>query len=330
MPTQLQCLMVREASQTPQIELTDVHPGDLPAGDVTIRVEYSSLNYKDALACQGHRGVIKRLPHIPGIDAAGEVIQSSDSELPVGSRVLVTGYDLGQGTWGGWCQQIRVPAEWVIELPDGISARQAMAIGTAGFTAAQSVLAIERNEVTPESGEILVTGATGGVGSVAVSLLAKLGYSVVAISRKADQSERLLELGAGRVISPDELSDDSARPMLSAKWAGAIDTVGGDVLTSILRSTQLNGCVTTCGLVAGADLEMTLYPFLLRGISLCGIASADCPRSRRLQIWELLSQDWQLDLENWTNELKLSDVLQAIESILAGKHLGRSIVKLPE
>ncbi len=325
--TDLRCLMVKEASESPRIEQTIVSLGDLPAGDVTIRVEYSSLNYKDALACQGHRGVVKSLPHIPGIDAAGTVSESSEPTLPPGTPVLVTGYDLGQGTWGGWCEAIRVPAQWVVRIPSGLSPRTAMAIGTAGFTAAQSVLAIQRNEVQPSDGEILVTGATGGVGSVAVSLLAKLGYHVVAVSRKADQTERLVELGAGRVISTDEISDDSSRPMLSAKWAGAIDTVGGDVLTSILRSTKLGGCVTTCGLVAGADLDMTLYPFLLRGISLCGIASADCPRPRRLQIWDLLSQDWQLDLEAWTNELQFSDVPAAVQSILAGNHIGRTIIK---
>lgn len=321
--------MVTEASETPKLELTSVATSDLPAGDVTIQIEYSSLNYKDALASLGHRGVVKRLPHIPGIDAAGEITQSSNKDLPVGSRVLVTGYDLGQGTWGGWCQQIRVPAEWVVRLPDGLSTREAMAIGTAGFTAAQSVLAIERNEVTPNSGEILVTGATGGVGSVALTLLSQLGYQAVAVTRKPQLSEHLIAQGATRVISAAELSSDNARPMLSASWAGAIDTVGGQVLNDILRSTRLGGCVTACGLVAGSELDMTLFPFLLRGISLCGIASADCPRDKRLQIWDKLASTWRVNLAPWTTEIGLDEVPDAVAKILAGENVGRTVIKLP-
>lgn len=301
----------------------------LPVGDVTIQVAYSSLNYKDALAYQGHRGIVKKLPHIPGIDAAGIVIDSSSELYRVGDHVLVTGYDLGQGHWGAWSELIRVPAEWIVPLPNSLSPREAMIYGTAGFTAAQSVMALQRNDVSPAMGEVVVTGATGGVGSLAVRLLSHQGYEVVAVTGKADQHDALLACGAKRVIGRTEIADDSTRPLLSATWAGAIDTVGGPILQSLLRSTRYGGCVTACGLVAGAELSMTVYPFLLRGVSLCGIASGDCPMAKRRQIWELLAGDWKPEnLNSLVTESKLEQLPDYVDQILAGKIVGRVAVKI--
>ncbi len=303
--------------------------GRLPEGDVTIEVAYSSLNYKDALAYQGHRGVVKKLPHIPGIDAAGTVIDSSSEHYRSGDQVLVTGYDLGQGHWGGWSELIRVPADWIVPLPNSLTPREAMVYGTAGFTAAQSVLALQRNDVSPYMGEVVVTGATGGVGSLAVRLLSHLGYQVVAVTGKTDQHAALLACGAKRVVDRTEIADDSTRPLLSATWAGAIDTVGGPVLQTLLRSTRYGGCVTACGLVAGADLSMTVYPFLLRGVSLCGIASADCPMAKRRRIWELLAGTWKPNnLDSLVTEVSLEQLPEQVERILAGQIVGRVLVKL--
>lgn len=303
----------------------------LPAGDVTIQVAYSSLNYKDALAYQGHRGVVKQLPHIPGIDAAGTVIDSSSELYRVGDQVLVTGYDLGQGHWGAWSELIRVPAEWIVPLPNSLTLHEAMIYGTAGFTAAQSVMALQRNDVSPDMGEVVVTGATGGVGSLAVRLLSHLGYAVVAVTGKDDQHAALLACGAKRVVGRTAIADDSTRPLLSAAWAGAIDTVGGPILQSLLRSTRYGGCVTACGLVAGAELSMTVYPFLLRGVSLCGIASGDCPMAKRRQIWELLAGDWKpKNLDSLITEVNLEQLPEQVERILAGKIVGRVLVKFSE
>lgn len=298
------------------------------SGEVTIEVAYSSLNYKDAMAYQAHRGVVKQLPHIPGIDAAGTVVESQSSDYRVGDQVVVTGNDLGQGAWGGWSQLIRVPAEWIVALPENLTLRQAMIYGTAGFTAAQSVMALQRNEVAPAAGEIVVTGASGGVGSLAVRILAHLGYDVVAVTGKPEQHASLLACGAKRVLDRSAVADDSKRPLLSATWAGAIDTVGGPVLQSLLRATKYGGCVTACGLVAGAELSMTVYPFLLRGVTLCGIASADCPLAKRKEIWQLLAGPWKpANLESMVSEVGLEQLPEQVERILAGQNVGRVLVR---
>lgn len=297
-------------------------------GNVTIEVAYSSLNYKDALAYRAHRGVVKQLPHIPGIDAAGTVVDSDSADYRVGDQVIVTGNDLGQGSWGGWSELIRVPDEWIVALPENLTLRQAMIYGTAGFTAAQSVMALQRNEVDPASGEIVVTGASGGVGSLAVRILAHLGYDVVAVTGKPEQHASLLACGARRVLDRSAVADDSNRPLLSATWAGAIDTVGGPVLQSLLRSIKYGGCVTACGLVAGAELSLTVYPFLLRGVTLCGIASADCPMAKRKEIWQLLAGAWKpANLESMVAEVGLEQLPEQVECILAGQNVGRVLVR---
>jgi acrylyl-CoA reductase (NADPH) len=302
---------------------------DLPDGEVLIRVAYSSLNYKDALAATGRPGVARKFPHVPGIDAAGEVAESTAAEFQKGQKVLVTGYDLGAGRWGGWSEYVRVPAEWVVPLPPGLSLVETMRLGTAGFTAALSVDALRRHEITPQSGEIVVTGATGGVGCLAVAMLAGLGYAVVAVTGKTDRHDWLKQLGAARVIGRGDVDVKGGNPLLKAAWAGAVDTVGGNVLTTILRSTHIGGCVTACGLVAGAELAMTVFPFILRGVTLCGIDSGWCKRERRLELWRLMAGDWKPDrLAEISTEIPLKDVDEPVRRILAGGIAGRTVVRV--
>ena len=302
---------------------------DLPEGDVVIRVHWSSLNYKDALAAQAHPGVAGPLPHVPGIDAAGVVAASSDSQFHVGDQVLVTGYELGAPAWGGWSEYIRVPAEWIVRLPDGLDLRSTMVIGTAGFTAAQCVRELETNSVTPDSGPVLVTGATGGVGVFAVRLLAQLGYEVHAVSGKASHHQALMDLGVTEVHGREILQDNPKRPLLSATWAGAVDTVGGQLLVALLKSTKVNGCVAACGLVAGAELNTTVYPFILRGTKLAGVTSSLCPRAAREEIWRRLAGPWQLELsDDWVDQVTLRQLPEAVQRILDGKVAGRVVVRV--
>lgn len=300
---------------------------ELPPGDVVIDVEWSCLNYKDALAAKGHPGVAPQLPHVPGIDSAGVVSSSSDPRFAAGDRALVTGYDQGGARWGGYSGRVRVPADWPVPLPDSLTTRQAMTYGTAGFTAAQCVQAIAE-KVAPDRGPVLVTGSTGGVGVFAVAILAKLGYTVLAVTGKPEAEPLLRQLGATEILPRDAVADDSGRPMLKARWAAAVDTVGGSVLETVLRSTDYRGVVSACGLVAGDRLDTTVYPFLLRGLTLAGIDSAKCPREPRLAIWELLAGDWRIDLpDGLISEVTLDELPEAFERILAGKMQGRQLVK---
>jgi acrylyl-CoA reductase (NADPH) len=312
-------------------EVTEARDQDLPEGDVLIEVHWSSVNYKDALAAKGHPGVAPLLPHIPGIDAAGRVIASSSSRVLVDQSVLVTGYDLGGKRWGGWSQRIRVPADWVVPVPTELSEREAMVYGTAGLTAAQCVLRLLDAHVTPECGPIVVTGATGGVGCLAVMLLHRLGYEVVASSGKTEAVDWLRDLGATEVIDRDEVRNAMDKPLATPKWAGAIDTVGGQTLASLLRSTRINGCVAACGMVGGTDLPMTVYPFILRGTVLAGVTSQNCPHNLRTEIWSNLAGSWRLPaLERITTIVKLADLSHVVEQTLAGKLQGRAIVSLDE
>jgi acrylyl-CoA reductase (NADPH) len=309
--------------------ITDVETSQLPPGEVTLRVEYSSANYKDALACGGHSGVVKTLPHIPGIDAAGTVVASTVPQFTAGAKVLITGYELGAGCWGGWAELVRVPADWVIPLPVGLSLREAMILGTAGFTAAQSVQALQRAEITPDRGPVVVTGATGGVGCLAVMLLSKLGYRVAAVTGKVEQHAWLQSLGATEILPREAVYDDSDRPLLKPRWAGAIDTVGGRTLGTLLRSLEHRGCVAACGLVGGMDLPITVYPFILRGVKLDGIDSAQCPGDKRREIWKLLANRWKLDgLERVAHEFRLDDVGDVVRQMLAGRSIGRPLIRI--
>jgi acrylyl-CoA reductase (NADPH) len=323
------CLMVRrddDGAVSCRVEETTVD--QLPPGDVLIQVSGSSLNYKDALACRAHEGVVKSLPHVPGIDCVGRVVESTHPECCPSDPVLVTGYELGAGQWGGFAEFVRVPAEWVVRLPAELTPDEAMTYGTAGFTAAQCVEKIVDHGVTPDDGEIVVTGATGGVGCLAVALLVKLGYRVAAVTGKPEQAGMLQRLGAASILSREEASDASDRPMLKSRWAAAVDTAGGNVLATLVRSLNYRGCVTACGLVAGDQLPLTVYPFLLRGVTLYGIDSAKCPREPRLEIWRRLSLEWKLhDLEFLRREVTLSEVPGVVDEMLAGKSHGRILVR---
>jgi acrylyl-CoA reductase (NADPH) len=302
---------------------------DLPAGDVLIQVMYSSLNYKDALSATGNRGVTRRYPHTPGIDAAGIVAQSAHAAFMPGDQVLVTGYDLGMNTSGGFGQYIRVPADWVVKLPENLSLKESMIYGTAGFTASLSVLKLVDHGLTPDSGDILVTGATGGVGSLAVSILSKIGYPVTAATGKTDQHDFLKKLGAKTVISRADISDDSDRPLLKARWAGVVDTVGGNMLASALKSTFQRAAVTCCGNVASPVFPATVYPFILRGITLYGIDSASTPMPLRQQIWQKIAGEWKIGhLDLLHTQIPLEGLENAIDRMLSGGQHGRVIVSL--
>lgn len=301
---------------------------DLPAGEVLVRVEYSSLNYKDALSASGNRGVTRSYPHTPGIDAAGIVVESAVEEVRPGDAVIVTSYDLGMNTPGGFGQYIRVPSSWVVSLPNGLTLKESMILGTAGLTAGLSVSKVVA-VVSPEEGPVLVTGATGGVGSVAVAILAKLGYEVVAVSGKSDAEAYLKGLGAKEVVGREQLADQKARPLLKVRWAGAIDTVGGDMLAAAIKSTQPNGIVTCCGNVASAELNVTVYPFILRGITLAGIDSQGCPMALRQKVWAKLADGWKFDeMESLCQVSSLDDLSDHIEAMLQGRLSGRILVDL--
>jgi putative YhdH/YhfP family quinone oxidoreductase len=300
---------------------------DLPVGDVLIRVAYSSLNFKDALASQGHPGVVRTFPHLPGIDCAGTVVESSSPEYKSGDEVLVTGYELGAGHWGGYSAFARVPAEWIVRLPPGLSVREAMIYGTAGFTAAQCVSAIVDRGIRPDRGPVVVTGSTGGVGCIAVAILAKLGYEVAAVTGKPEHHDFLKRLGAKSILGRDEVGDTSDRPLLNARWAAAVDTVGGNPLATIIRLIDHRGCVAACGLVAGADLDLTVYPFILRGVTLAGIDSAKCPRPERLEMWNRLAGPWKVaQLNDVADEVTFDKLPDRIERILSGQIVGRTLV----
>jgi putative YhdH/YhfP family quinone oxidoreductase len=301
---------------------------DLPAGEVLIRVAYSSLNYKDALSATGNKGVTRHYPHTPGIDAAGEVAACTTDAFAPGDQVLVTGWDLGMETDGGFGQYVRVPADWVLPLPAGMSLRESMILGTAGLTAAMATHRIAA-EVSPGLGEVLVTGASGGVGSLAVALLAKLGFAVVAVSGKPDAADHLRELGAGEVITREAASEGHDRPLLKARWGGVVDTVGGEILAAAIKATRPYGVVTACGLVASPELRVNVFPFILRGVTLAGIDSQTCPRVMRQGLWSRLAGDWKLEgLDRLAREVRLEDLEEAIMDILAGKLRGRTLVDL--
>lgn len=302
---------------------------ELDAGEVVVRVAYSALNYKDGLASQGHSGVARKFPLVLGIDAVGEVIASEVERFSAGDQVLIAHAKFGTAHDGGFAAYVRVPADWVYVLPTGLTPKEAVTLGTAGFTAAQSVEQIVKHEIVPDAGDVLVTGATGGVGIFAVKLLSKLGYRVVASSGKIDKHQWLIQQGAAEVITRQQTLDESATPLLKGRWAAAIDTVGGATLVSVIRSAKRNACVTACGLVAGHELGLTVYPFILRGVTLCGIDSANVKRETRTRLWNKIATQWMLDVTGLTNDVTLEELPDEIERILAGKVFGRTIIKMP-
>jgi acrylyl-CoA reductase (NADPH) len=304
---------------------------DLPAGEVLIKVQYSSLNYKDALSATGNKGVTRRYPHTPGIDAAGVVEESSSSPFTVGDKVVVTGNDLGSNTSGGFAGYIRVPADWVVKLPQQLTLERSMMLGTAGFTAALSVHRLQAIGITPDRGSVLVTGATGGVGCIAVMILAKLGYHVLASTGKASSEKFLTGLGAHEVLTREDVKESSGKGLLPGRWAGVVDTVGGEILDSAIRASKLEGAVASCGNVISGDLKTSIYPFILRGVSLLGINSAFAPMTIRQTLWQKLSHEWFIDkLDCVVTETTLDGLEKFIKLILQGGVQGRVLVRIEE
>lgn len=305
---------------------------DLPPGDVLVAVHYSSLNYKDAMSATGNKGITRKYPHTPGIDAAGVVELSRNPNFATGDEVIVTGYDLGMNTCGGYGQYIRVPAEWVVKKPEQLTLKEAMIIGTAGFTAASALYKLELMEQSPGRGPVVVTGATGGVGSLSVALLSKAGYEVIAITGKENGSEYLQHLGAAQVEKRDFVNDTSGKALLKPRWANAIDTVGGNTLVTLLKACKVDGCVVSTGLVSSPQLpNMTVYPFILNGVSLLGIGSAETAMTTRLAIWNKLATDWNINekLSVIAKEVDLEELNDTyIDMILEGKIMGRIVVNL--
>jgi len=331
LPETFRCYLVtKDAAGRVSGQITQRRLNELPPGDVLIRVEYSSLNYKDALAAAGHPGVNKVFPHVPGVDAAGYVAESGVYEFVEGDPVLVTGFDMGANRWGGYAEYVRVPQDWIVPLPAGLTLRESMILGTGGFTAGLCVDALQKHEVRPEAGEVVVTGATGGVGSCAVALLAKLGYHVAAVTGKPEAHEYLKRLGAEQILGRQEVDDRSGKPLLSGRWAGAVDTVGGNILGTILRATRHGGCVAACGLAAGSDLPVTVYPFILRAVTLTGVDAAWGPLPLRHETWCRLAGPWRLDcLESIaTRFVDLTELPGCFEEILAGRIVGRVVVNV--
>lgn len=301
----------------------------LPAGDVLVRVRYSSLNYKDALSATGNPGVTRNYPHTPGIDAAGEVEACATGEFSAGDRVIVTGYDLGMNTSGGFGQYIRVPAGWLVPLPAGLSLREAMLLGTAGLTAGLCVDKLLVAGVSPEVGPVLVTGATGGVGSIAVMLLAKLGFEVEAVTGKAEQGDWLRQIGASAVLGREAVQEGTAKALLKERWAGAVDTVGGDVLFNVVKSLRRGGSVACCGLTAGTGFQASVFPFILRGVNLLGVDSVEIPLADKADIWRKLAGPWKLEgLERLCHEVGLAELPLEIARILERRQVGRALVRV--
>ncbi len=302
---------------------------ELPESDVLIQVHYSALNYKDALSASGHKGITRSYPHTPGIDASGIVVESNSSDFHTGQEVLVTGYDLGMNTSGGFQQYIRVPANWVVAVPYGMSLREVMIYGTSGFTAGICINELQKHNVTAKLGKILVSGATGGVGTLAISMLSKAGYYVIASTGKMDKIDYLLELGAKEIIPRADVIDNSGKPLLKGKWIGAIDNVGGRTLSTIIKSTLPRGAVCCLGLVESDKLESTVYPFILRGITLIGIDSAERPMDYRLNIWNRIATEWRIEnTEYFIKEIKLEQLSDEIDIILQGGQVGKVLINI--
>jgi len=311
-----------------QARVAELDESQLPEGDVTVRVAYSTLNYKDALAITGKGPVVRSWPMVPGIDFAGVVEASAHPDYKPGDRVVLNGWGVGEGHWGGLAEKARVKGDWLVPLQAPFTARDAMAIGTAGYTAMLCVMALERYGITPDQGDILVTGAAGGVGSVAVALLAKLGYRVVAMTGRPEEAGYLQDLGAAEVIPRGDYSEPG-RPLARERWAGAVDVAGGQVLANVCAALKYRGAVAACGLAGGMSLPATVAPFILRGVALLGVDSVMCPRAERLEAWRRLARD--LDpgkLAGLTEEIAFGDVIPTAGKLIAGSQRGRVVVPI--
>ena len=322
-----QAILATQHEGKTKVALTQIPRSDLPAGEVLVRVGFSSLNYKDGLAVTGRPGVIRKYPMVPGVDFAGVVEESAVPDVKPGDPVVVTGCGTSETMWGGYAQFARINAEHVLPLPKNMTLKQAMGIGTAGFTAMQSILALEHHGLKISEREVLVTGATGGVGSTAVALLANFGYKVAASTGRPEHHDYLRNLGALEIIDRAALAAASSRPLESERWAGAIDSVGGDTLAGILRSAAMHASIAVCGLAGGPALNTTVFPFILRGVNLLGIDSSKAPRALRQEIWSRLATGMPLDLlDSMIEVIPLAKVFEAGEKILAGQIRGRVVV----
>lgn len=320
----------KEKDNDVSVKIQELKIDDLPPGEVLIKINYSSVNYKDGLASISNGNVVSRYPMVPGIDLAGTVQSSEDRKFSEGDKVIVTGYELGTGHYGGFSEYARVPSKWVVPLPVGLSLKESMIFGTAGFTAALSVLRLEEEGVSPDHGPVLVTGATGGVGSMAVTMLSKLGYEVVASTGTESKADYLKKIGASKIISRDEVNPEKKRPLDKQRWAGAIDPVGGETLAYILSTTKYGGTVAVSGLTGGTKVPTTVFPFILRGVNLVGIDSVYCPMERRKKVWDLLAGDLKVTdlIETIGEEITISQLPDTLRNILKGEITGRKIVKL--
>ncbi|WP_260285632.1 NADPH:quinone oxidoreductase family protein [Peribacillus aracenensis] len=327
---QFDALVVNKQDDQFTVNIQQLSLDDLPQGEVLIRVHYSGVNYKDSLAAIPNGNIVSSYPIVPGIDMAGVVVSSADSRFKEGDEVIATSYGIGVSQSGGYSQFARVPAEWIVPLPDGLTMKEAMIIGTAGFTAALSVLRLEENNLAPGQGSVLVTGATGGVGSFAVSILSKLGYSVEASTGKESEHKYLKEIGAATIVSREEVYDGKLRALGKQKWSGAVDPVGGEPLASVLSQIKYGGAVAVSGLTAGTSLPATVFPFILRGVNLLGIDSVNCPMETRLKVWHRLANDFKLEhLEQLVQqEITLNELPDVLPTLLKGEARGRTIVKL--
>ena len=327
--TEFKAFWVEKDEQGLRHEIVTRRTDELPEGEILVEVLYSSVNYKDAMSATGVPGVTREYPHQPGIDAAGIIRESTDPNLPLGEEVIVIGFDLGMNTPGGFGQFIRVPSDWVVPLPAGLSLRESMILGTAGLTAALCMEKLEWMNAQPQDGPVLVTGATGGVGSVAVSLLASLGFEVVAMTGKEAQHDYLKALGASEIVSRGALGEVSGRPMLKPAFAHAIDTVGGDILTNVVKSLQPQGSVAICGLVVSANFDVSVLPFILRGVNVLGVDSVELPLEDKARNWQRLAEEWRLPtLEQMTLEIGLEEISETVDSLMSGSVVGRTLVKL--
>ncbi|MBP1853172.1 MDR family oxidoreductase [Rhizobium halophytocola] len=323
-----EAIFIDKTGEAQQVAIRALATADLPDGNVLVDIAWSTLNYKDALAITGASPVVRAFPMVPGIDFAGVVTESAHPDFRPGDRVVLNGWGVGETHWGGLAAQARVNGDWLVPLPDGLSARQAMAIGTAGYTAMLCLLALEAHGVTPDAGEVVVTGAAGGVGSVAVTLLARKGYEVAAVTGRTSEASYLEALGASHVIDRAELSQ-KGKPLARERWAGAIDVAGSTVLANVLAATKSRGVVACCGLAAGMDLPTTVAPFILRGVTLAGINSVTCPKPERMEAWRRLALDLDLaHLEAMTTEIPLDRVIEMAPKFLSGEIRGRIVVPI--
>lgn len=321
-------LLLRQEGKKTLAAVEELTREQLPEGDVLVRVDHSSLNYKDGLAITGKGKIVRDFPFVPGIDLAGSVIESESDEFVAGQKVVLTGWGVGERHWGGLAQEARLKSKWLVPLPEGLDGARAMAIGTAGFTAMLCVMALEEAGVTPESGTVIVTGASGGVGSVAVSILAKLGYTVAAVTGRPEGADYLKGLGASEILTREEMVE-APRPLEKQRWGGAVDTVGGTMLARVLAETDYSGCVAACGLAGGFDLPATVMPFILRNVRLQGVDSVMVPRPRREAAWQRLVTDLPSgSLEEMQQVVSLEEVIPLADAILRGKVRGRVVVDL--